>query len=437
MTTKEKADGIIFSEKQKRFIQSDFSYTLDLNEGTIRSGKTTSGHFKLAKFYIMSPDENHLVTAYNQEQAYRLFMDGDGTGLVHIFEGACEEKNDKFGAHLLVHTPNGDKRIYYKGGGKSNSVGAITGMSLGSVAFGELNLLNLEFVQECFRRTVAANMRWHYADMNPPSPMHPVIKEVLEVQKTRRTHWTMKDNPVLSEERIEEMRITLLKNPYLYKRDFLGERVMPQGVIYGNFDMDKNVRHLLKGEPVEAYFSADGGQSDATSCSFNVITRERTDSGYKYHLNRMAHYYHSGAETRETKAMSQYAKEIVAFMQWCFKTWEFHYSNFFVDPACKSLREELHALGVQTRGADNNSLDIVGKDKMRIEVGIERSKTCITEELFSILEIDGKYDHYHFLKEVGLYVRDDHGNPVDDNNHSMDEFRYSINYFYKKYVKKR
>lgn len=436
-----KADKIVFSDKQKEFISGDFKPTLDLNEGTIRSGKTTAGHFKLARFYIESEDENHLLSAYNQEQAYRLFIDGDGTGLMHIFDGAARMRHDDFGDHLLINTPKGDKRIYYKGGGKANSVGAITGMSLGSVAFGELNLLNMDFIQEAFRRTVAAQRRWHYADMNPPSPMHPVIKEVLEVQKTRRLHWTMKDNPILTPERIADLEETLKKNPYLYKRDFLGERVMPQGVIYSAFDMDSNVDHIIEGDPVETYFSADGGQSDATSCSFNLVTRKRSSKGVTYHLYRLAHYYHSGEETGETKAMSVYAREIKEFMNWCHKRWNFTFSQTFVDPACKSLREELNAVGVYNSAADNNASDQVAKKGMagnrgaKIEVGIERARTCIEEGLFSILELDGEYDHYHFVKEIGLYVRGDNGLPVDKDNHAMDEFRYSINYFYKKYIR--
>ena len=125
------------------------------------------------------------------------------------------------------------KRIYYKGGGKSNSVGAITGLSLGSVAFGEINLLNMEFIQEALRRTIAADIRWHCADENPPSPMHPVIKKVFEVQNTRFWHWTMKDNPALTEARIKEISDQYKKkSAYLYKRDVLGQRVMAEGVIY-------------------------------------------------------------------------------------------------------------------------------------------------------------------------------------------------------------
>ncbi|HEM4278939.1 TPA: PBSX family phage terminase large subunit [Streptococcus suis] len=424
------------SSKQKDIIRRPFNYELEVNEGTPRSGKTTAGHFRYARYLIQSEDENHLIAAYNQEQAYRLFIDGDGTGLMHIFDGNCQIKHDERGDHLLIHTPKGDKRVYYKGGGKVNSVGAITGMSLGSVVFCEINLLHMDFIQEAFRRTWAAKLRYHLADLNPPAPQHPVIKDVFDVQNTRWTHWTMDDNPILSEKRKQSIINGLKKNPYLYKRDVLGQRVMPQGVIYGLFDMDKNIKETLIGEPIEMYFTGDGGQSDATSMACNIVTRVREDGKVKFHLNRVAHYYHSGADTGQVKAMSTYARELKAFMDWCVKKYQLRYSDVFIDPACKALREELHAIGILTTGAPNNAHDVSSKAK-GIEVGIERGQTLISDgDFYLVNHKEEEYDHYHFLKELGLYSRDDKGKPIDANNHAMDEFRYSVNVFVGRYKMK-
>ena len=419
---------IKFSNKQADIIRRPFNYELEVNEGTPRSGKTTAGHFRYARYLIESPDENHLIAAYNQEQAYRLFIDGDGTGLMHIFDGACKIKHDEHGDHLLIDTPNGTKRVYYKGGGKVNSVGAITGMSLGSVVFCEINLLNMDFIQEAFRRTWAAKLRYHLADLNPPAPQHPVIKDVFDVQNTRWTHWTMDDNPILSEERKRSIIQSTKKNPYLYKRDILGQRVMPQGVIYGLFDLEKNIKDSLVGEPIEMYFTGDGGQSDATSMACNIVTKTL------FRLNRVAHYYHSGAETGQVKAMSTYAVELKAFIQWCVSKYQMRYTDVWIDPACRSLREELHKLGIQTRGALNNAHDVSSKAK-GIEVGIERGQNIISSGQFLLINHqEEEYDHYYFLKEIGLYSRDDNGRPIDKDNHAMDEFRYSVNVFYKRYA---
>ena len=157
--------------------------------------------------------------------------------------------HDDYGDHMLLRTPKGDKRIYYKGGGKADSHKSFTGMSFGSVFFCEINLLHMNAIQEAFRRTMAAKKRWHIADLNPPAPNHPIISEVFEVQDTRWTHWTPQDNPALTEERKQELFETLSKNRYLLQRDWYGMRVIPEGVIYSMFDTTK---HILQSIPKDA-----------------------------------------------------------------------------------------------------------------------------------------------------------------------------------------
>ena len=407
---------------------------------TPRSGKTTADIFKMAGIYVNSPDKNHLVSAYNQEQAYRMFFDGDGLGLTNIFKRNSILKNDRHGDHLLIYTPTGERKIYFKGGGKANSVGAITGMSIGTIVFLEFNLLHIDFIRECFRRTFAAQWRYHLAEQNPPAPNHPNLEEIERFEKAgtyRFRHWTPKDNPALTEERMAELKAELSQSDYLYKRDWLGQRVMPEGAIYSNFDKDIHIIKLnkIKGEVVEAFYVADGGQGDATSCSYNVVTYDSKDNG-KYRLYRMANYYHSGTDTGITKAMSIYARELKQFVEWCYEMWPDYpkWSYFFVDPACKALREELHLLGVHTDKADNNSRDKVTSNGTKIEVGIERMKSALTRGVYFLVDSGDKHDHYYFMREVGMYVRNAAGYPIDKNNHCLDEARYSINYFTRNYL---
>lgn len=87
------AVNVLFSPKQQETIRQDTTgITLEVNKVTIRSGKTTADSFKMDYFYIKSRDKNDLVTAYNQEQAFRMFMDGDGLGFIHIFGDNGEKK---------------------------------------------------------------------------------------------------------------------------------------------------------------------------------------------------------------------------------------------------------------------------------------------------------------------------------------------------------
>lgn len=419
---------INYSPKQKAFIKAPFDHCLEVAEGTPRSGKTFAATERFALHLIKSRDPAHLVTAFSQEQAYRLILDGDGFGLVHIFDGCSELRHDDLGDHLLLDLPSGQKKVYYKGGGKADSKKAITGMSLGSVYFCEIDLLHPDMVQECFRRTFAARDRWHIADLNPPSPMHPVISDVFEVQDTKWTHWTLKDNPIITPERMEEIRRTCEKNRFLYTRDFLGERCIPQGVIYSCFDPKRHILPAFPEEarPLEMFFAADAGLTDATSVSCNIIAEWQG----KRRLFRVAHWWYDGGQ----RALSDQAREIARnFAPYCRDKFHRLETYWKVDPACKALRKELELCHIASDGADNNAHDIKGSSK-GIKVGIEYAQSAITDGLFYVVE-DPVYGHRAFLREVGLYCVDDKtGEPIDKYNHSMDEMRYSINYFYKNYV---
>ncbi|GAF14917.1 LOW QUALITY PROTEIN: phage terminase large subunit [Bacillus sp. JCM 19045] len=424
--------SIVFSPKQLQIIRAPYDVTLEVNEGTPRSSKTTAGVFRYADYLATTPDQNHLVAAYNQEQAFRLFMECDGFGLIHIFGELAKIKHDENGDHLEIHTPSGVKKVYYKGGGKADSKKAITGMSLGSVAFCEIDLLHMDFIQECFRRTFAAKKRYHLADLNPPAPNHPVISEVFDVQKTRWVHWTIDDNPIITDERKKDIYDTLIKNPYLFQRDWEGKRVIPAGVIYSMFSMKENIAQKIDGKQrcISLVMAVNQMQRARVTSSHGI----RGSGSGIYKLNRVAHYYHSGADTGDIKAMSVYAKEIKKFILWCQETYDMRRTDVFIDPACKSLREELHLLGIHTTKANNNNKDIAGSSK-GIEVGIERLQSAMSGAFFRLIEQqNNEYDHYNFIKEVGMYTRDKNGQPIDDNNHAMDEARYSNNYFYKRYV---
>ena len=420
---------IRFSEKQERLYKAPFDHTLDWLEGTPRSGKTTAGTMRFGRHLIKSRDTNHLVTAYSAEQAFRLIMEGDGMGLLHIFKGYCRISHDDSGAHLLVRLPDGDRRVYWKGGGKADSHKAITGMSLGSVYFCEINLLHDSMVQECFRRTYAARDRWHIADLNPPSPADPCIKNVLNVQDCRFVHWTCQDNPILTDERLKDIEAACRKSPFLYKRDWLGERVIPEGVIYWMFDTSKHILNRLPYNvtPVEAFVAGDGGTTDATSIGFYIVGVE-DGSRLDYKLYCVGNWYYDGGQM----AMSDQAKKICGeYLPYMRAKYKIRESSVFIDPACKALRLEIEKFGVMTNGADNNAHDIKGSAK-GLKVGVEMLQSAINDGRFFLVE-DERYGTEPFVKEAGLYCVNEHGDPVDAYNHAMDQTRYASNYFLKTY----
>ena len=423
-----------WGEKQSELIMLPYDHALDWLEGTPRSGKTTAGIMRYARHLIQSRDTIHLVTAYSAEQAYRLIMDGDGFGLMHIFKGHCRTSHDDSGAHLLIHMPDGDRKVYWKGGGKADSHKAITGMSIGSVYFCEINLLHDNMIQECFRRTYAAKDRWHIADLNPPSPADPCIKNVLQVQDCRFSHWTCKDNPVLSPQRLLEIETACRKSPFLYKRDWLGERVIPEGVIYWMFSPEKHIlsEFPLNVTPVEAFVAGDGGTTDATSIGFYIVAYKGEADPFRrspkeYRLYCVGNWYYDGAQM----AMSDQAKHICGEFLPYMRQKYMRESSVYIDPACKALRLEIEKFGVMTTGADNNAHDIRGTSK-GIMCGIEMLQSSISDGRFYLVD-DERYGTEPFVKEAGLYCVNDRGEPVDAYNHCLDQTRYGHNHFAKSY----
>lgn len=424
----------MLSDKQKAFIFRPFDHCLDVAEGTPRSGKTLASIRRFALHLRGCHDINHLIVAYNQEQAYRLVIDGDGHGLLHYFRES-RIKHDDSGDYLQVLTVNGERKVYFKGGGKADSHKSITGMSFGSIYFAEINLLHPDMIQECFRRTFAAHDRWHIADLNPPPPNHPVISDVFNVQDTYWLHWTIDDNPIITAERKKELYETLSKNPYLLQRDWYGERCLPQGVIYSMFDYN---RHILSAIPrnerkIEMYFAGDGGLADATSIGCYVVTQAGSLREPFYKLYRIANWYYSGTDTGHVKAMSVQAREIVGtFLPYCRQLTGMRESAVYIDPACKALRAEIELLGVPTDKADNNGKDIKGSTK-GIKVGIEYLQNAMTDNRFFLVDNE-QFGHADFLREISMYCVDKNGEPIDAYNHAMDETRYASNYFYKTYI---
>lgn len=399
---------------------------MEVCEGSPRSGKTFAATARYALHLLKSRDTTHMIIGYSAEQAYRLIMEGDGFGLIHIFDGCSEIKHDDTGAHLLLHAPNGDKRIYWKGGGKADSKNVITGLSLGSAYLCEINLLHMEMIQEVFRRTYAAKDRFVIADLNPPSPTHPVITEVFNVQEPYWLHWTCVDNPILSPERLEEIKKQCSKSPFLWKRDWLGERCIPEGVIYWMFNTDKHIISRIPEDvqKIKMFISGDGGTTDATSINAWIIGRKNGE----YILYEVGTYYYDKGQ----KALSTQAREIAgSFLPYIRQKYSMHEQGVYIDPACKALRLELDKLGVKTNNADNNAHDIKGTTK-GIMCGIEMLQSSITEDRFYMVE-DEEYGTAPAITEIGLYCVDKNGNPVDAYNHFLDAARYGHNYFAKNY----
>ena len=78
-----------WSDKHKEYMRNTQTCSMNIAEGSIRSGKTTDNIFCFAHDLKKSKDKLHLATASTQPTAKIIIGDCDGYGLEHIFRGQC------------------------------------------------------------------------------------------------------------------------------------------------------------------------------------------------------------------------------------------------------------------------------------------------------------------------------------------------------------
>ena len=139
--------------------------------------------------------------------------------------------------NALLTIKRGTKTNYYYvfGGKDESSYQLIQGMTLAGVFLDEVALMPRSFVEQALGRcSVDGSLYWF--NCNPESPEHWFLKEWIEQAETKKAlhlHFTLDDNPSLSDKIKERYR-----NSYsgvFYKRYILGQWVRAEGLIYDKF----------------------------------------------------------------------------------------------------------------------------------------------------------------------------------------------------------
>lgn len=258
-----------FSPKGRESIRAcDF---LSVWEGSVRSGKTTCSLWAFLENVILSRDQRHLLTGRSQGAVIANCVDGD-FGLIFLSGGlarlARDESNETYLAIL-------GKRIDLFGGENVSSFKAFRGRTYGSAYNDEANLQHPNTIAESFNRTIAAKDRRHFMTLNPDAPTHWLYKNYLDKFRDEGTpgyrwwHFTLDDNPAISDERKAE-----LKGQYTgfnYRRYILGERARAEGQCTPAFIRNKsaaepgNVLYELPKRIIKTTFGIDfGGHKSAS-----------------------------------------------------------------------------------------------------------------------------------------------------------------------------
>ena len=392
------------SEKQKSILAFPYSpYDALICDGAVRSGKTSimvvafidwamrefSGQrFGICGKTVKSATENMItpyIAMYYAKKRYTLRW-----------------RSSK----QILEVRRGRKVNYFEvfGGRDESSFALIHGRTLAGVLLDEVVLMPESFVEQALARcSVEGSRAWFSCNPGPPSHW---FKENWidrrEEHNALRLHFTLDDNPSLSEKKKEQYRRDF--TGVFYDRYVLGLWVAAEGLVYPMFSKKF---HVLK-EPVETdgayYVSSDYGIQNP-----NVWLLWRKEKGKKRWICLKEDYY-SGRDERRQLTDGELVDRLDEMLG------GIKVERVIIDPSAASMISQLRRRGYNTRKADNT-----------VSLGVPDVGTILQEGNIAFMPCCK-----NTIKEFGAYFWDENAAnrgedaPLKENDHAMDAVRYFV-----------
>lgn len=257
---------------------------------------------------------------------------------------------------------------------------------------------------------------------NPPKNPNAAINQWCKKMEKRpdciHVHTDYRDVPVdwLGEDLIASAEAMKQADPKMYRWVWLGEAVGVDELIYYMYGN----RHRQKPDPERRYdriyIGGDYGQQNATT--FQAFGLD----SYRKKFPGLGEYYHSGRESGYQKSPSEYAGDLVEFMDDLHEEYENRVFYIYLDPSARGLAEEIKRA---TRTLDYTVL--MRDAENDVALGISRVQKALTFDILSLSpsqeNADREFGTYEYDKksiEKGKEV------PVKIDDHCCDAIRYAV-----------
>lgn len=303
---------------------------------------------------------------------------------------------------VIVRRGNRRNVFYIFGGRDESSYMLIQGITLAGVMFDEVALMPQSFVEQAIARTLSVSGSKLWFNCNPESPQHYFYTEWVQKAENKRMlhlHFTMKDNPILTPQQIQDAED--LYQGVFYERYILGRWVVAEGLIYSNYNAEKQavepeVRHYSRYK-----ISVDYGTLNATSMGL----WGHADDGVWYRIDE---YYYSGRATQKQLTDEEYYSALEKLAG------ERVIDKVIVDPSAASFITCIKRHGkFRVQHASNAVIDGIRLTAVQLQQGtIKIQNNC-----------------KDIIREFGLYRWDEKSpedRPIKDNDHAMDDMRYFV-----------
>jgi PBSX family phage terminase large subunit len=366
-------------------------------DGAVRSGKTLAMGLSFFLWAMTCFDGKKFGVCGKTIASLKRNVLSEILPRLEEFGAVWKEKRTE---NLVTVTFRGRRNQFYIFGGRDeSSASLIQGITFAGVLLDEVALMPQSFVEQaCARCSVSGSRLWF--NCNPAGPSHWFYKMwILEAQKRNclRLHFTMEDNPSLTEAIRERYR--RLYTGVFYRRFILGQWAQAEGRVYDFFEPDM-VGKVPQGKFDQWYVSCDYGTVNPTSMGLWGRC-----GGIWY---RVKEFYFSSRQQMRQMTDEEYAAALQDLVG------QRHVTAVIVDPSAASFIEVLRRRGWNVRKAENDVLS-----------GIRLTADCLKDGRIVICE--GCAD---CLREMDEYVWDLGSGTKDrvrkEHDHAMDDMRYFV-----------
>lgn len=389
--------GLRFSAKQLRVLTwwRDPRWEAVVCDGAVRSGKTFAMGLSFFLWAQAEFDGKQFGVCGKTIASVRRNLLAE---LAPYLRRLGMEVRERRGENALTVRFRGHENTFLLFGGRDESSAAlIQGSTLAGVLLDEAVLMPRSFVEQAVARCSVAGSRLWF-NCNPEGPQHWFYQEwILKAEERRalRLHFTMEDNPALSE-RIRE-RYRRNYSGAFYRRFVLGEWTAAEGLVYDFFRPDRDAAEAPEDGFSAWRISADYGTVNPASFGLWGL-RE----GVWY---RVREFYYDSRKMGRQRTDAEYAEDLERLAEGR------EIQRVIVDPSAASFIEVLRRRGFRVVRADNDVID-----------GVRVTADLLREGRIAICR--GCVD---CLREIAQYCWEQRGGrdaPRKKDDHAMDDLRY-------------
>jgi len=382
-------------------------------DGSVRAGKTASMSLSFVIWAMASFNGQQFGMAGKTIGALRRNVIGP---LKQMLASRGYRVEDRRADNLLVISRGAVTNHFYLFGGKDErSQDLIQGITLAGMFFDEVALMPQSFVNQATARcSVDGSKLWF--NCNPAGPFHWFKLEwldQLEQKNALHLHFTMDDNPSLSE-RVKE-RYRRMYSGVFYRRYILGLWVLAEGIIYDMFDPDKHVRPTIDRPYSQYYVSIDYGTQNPMTFGlwgFIPLPTKANPHEFESAWYKIREYHYDGRQKGRQKTDEEYYQDLEEFVG------DIQPRAIIIDPSAASFIALIRKKGrFAVRQARNDVLEGIRNMATALNTGRILYNDCCKET----------------FREFASYVWDEKAaergeeRPIKQNDHQMDGDRYFVN----------